>query len=426
MKIELVESFSFGITNYRVMISRFCIIIFLLQLNTILYAQNPFFEQFSEQAFFGKSPNNYKHQTAIYFDWETSDWEFHPDTVRYQYNEEGKTVSILHANYFDVTGKYTYSFSSMTYDEGLLKKEYRLSWYSASETWDTSWYRRMFYNDKKLITKTESYQKNNFTGEFELAQIDSIQYIYDGDLITQMLVLTYDKISNLYKPGGRYRYMYNVDDILTEEFYDWWSDDSTGYKTVMTKNNIRFNKWDGLFSEKTQIDSFQIFYPMSNNPEMNAACKLNYDDQDNETDYIVYGLVDSLWELSSWTKQHHTYNADSAIVMTIDTELEGGNFINVSKVVYQDFFVVGMKKVISETRADKVYPIPSKEIVNIELINNEEAKFYIYDITGRLLFESAISNGKGQIERNGLNAGIYYYRIVGENNSESSGKLVFE
>ncbi|MEI6820320.1 MAG: lamin tail domain-containing protein [Bacteroidota bacterium] len=87
----------------------------------------------------------------------------------------------------------------------------------------------------------------------------------------------------------------------------------------------------------------------------------------------------------------------------------------------------GIKEYTSETY--KVYPNPATNDVNIELntVHNDDIYFQLYDLEGRMLNEVSMK-GKTKItvSRNGLQSGIYIYRISTNNSVEGAGKLIFE
>jgi hypothetical protein len=67
----------------------------------------------------------------------------------------------------------------------------------------------------------------------------------------------------------------------------------------------------------------------------------------------------------------------------------------------------------------KVYPNPTNSNVTIELnsnfLNNNSDYFYLYDEMGQLLEKELLSNGITTIPLIKVAQGIYYYRIVDEN-----------
>ena len=76
-----------------------------------------------------------------------------------------------------------------------------------------------------------------------------------------------------------------------------------------------------------------------------------------------------------------------------------------------------------------VYPNPATSEINIEwnTIHNGDLYFQLYDLEGRMLNEVSMK-GKTKItvSRNGLQNGIYIYRIVNNQTVSGAGKIIFE
>jgi hypothetical protein len=57
-----------------------------------------------------------------------------------------------------------------------------------------------------------------------------------------------------------------------------------------------------------------------------------------------------------------------------------------------------------------VYPVPASEYIIIENLSGQSSELFLYDITGRELFSSAIS-GKSHVNTGSFPPGIYLLRI---------------
>ena len=86
-------------------------------------------------------------------------------------------------------------------------------------------------------------------------------------------------------------------------------------------------------------------------------------------------------------------------------------------------------KEFSTTENYKVYPTPATNQINVEwnTIHDNEMYFQLYDLEGRLLNKVSMK-GKTKItlNRNGLQSGIYIYRIVNNQTITGAGKIIFE
>lgn len=72
-----------------------------------------------------------------------------------------------------------------------------------------------------------------------------------------------------------------------------------------------------------------------------------------------------------------------------------------------------------------VFPIPSSHYLNIESdISLENAIISIYEMSGRLVHQERIEEGRNDIDISGLNAGIYIYQIQVGSEAIESGKFI--
>lgn len=73
-----------------------------------------------------------------------------------------------------------------------------------------------------------------------------------------------------------------------------------------------------------------------------------------------------------------------------------------------------------------VYPNPIFETATIELLNSQGrgGVFSLYHSNGQMVLEKEFLNNKIQLERNGMAAGIYFFKIENASGIEGSGKLV--
>jgi len=75
--------------------------------------------------------------------------------------------------------------------------------------------------------------------------------------------------------------------------------------------------------------------------------------------------------------------------------------------------------------AFKYYPNPSKGTIHFEgfILNNENAKLKIYDVTGNLIVEKTLTSGKQNFDCFIENSGAYYFVINAKENRQS-GKII--
>ncbi len=90
-----------------------------------------------------------------------------------------------------------------------------------------------------------------------------------------------------------------------------------------------------------------------------------------------------------------------------------GNFIVMDSVTFASKNYcnsVGIQNSSKKTLSLKIYPNPANENVTVELSDNTQSELYIYDFSGRIMYENQINN-KITINVKNWNSGIYLIRI---------------
>jgi hypothetical protein len=60
----------------------------------------------------------------------------------------------------------------------------------------------------------------------------------------------------------------------------------------------------------------------------------------------------------------------------------------------------------------KIYPIPANDVLKVESLT--EAKYQIYDISGKMILSNEITQGINNINTTGLTTGIYLLKITND------------
>jgi hypothetical protein len=90
---------------------------------------------------------------------------------------------------------------------------------------------------------------------------------------------------------------------------------------------------------------------------------------------------------------------------------------------------VGVEDLESFDSSMKVYPNPMRNYATIEFENNDGSaySFTLYDMSGRTVrVIEEIRTGHFQLQRDGLNSGIYNFRLSGDNGNVFNGKLIIQ
>jgi len=74
----------------------------------------------------------------------------------------------------------------------------------------------------------------------------------------------------------------------------------------------------------------------------------------------------------------------------------------------------------------KLYPNPSNGLVTLELnnVNNEELYVEVYDVIGKLVYKTNITENRTDIDLTNMNAGIYYVSVNSNNNKKVSKIMI--
>lgn len=101
---------------------------------------------------------------------------------------------------------------------------------------------------------------------------------------------------------------------------------------------------------------------------------------------------------------------------------EGGNNV---KYVQANFTVDVVE--LKNDLVTNAYPLPSKDIVTIQFMNQNQSQFTIelFDMSGKLVMTDKGSSGEYVLKKAGLQNGIYTYTIMVEN-TIGTGRIIFE
>ena len=95
---------------------------------------------------------------------------------------------------------------------------------------------------------------------------------------------------------------------------------------------------------------------------------------------------------------------------------------------FEDWWEFDMYMGVNEfdESAFNVYPNIATDYVNFEYDNNPNFEISIFDQMGRLIRTESTSNGKIKLDRNGENAGIYFYQVSIDDKQVHSDRLIFQ
>jgi hypothetical protein len=76
-----------------------------------------------------------------------------------------------------------------------------------------------------------------------------------------------------------------------------------------------------------------------------------------------------------------------------------------------------------------IYPNPSKASINIELMDEAQTRkpeLKLYDAMGAMVINKSLTNKTTTLNTNNFPSGIYLYKVIEDNKTVQSGKLIFQ
>jgi len=76
-----------------------------------------------------------------------------------------------------------------------------------------------------------------------------------------------------------------------------------------------------------------------------------------------------------------------------------------------------------------IYPNPSKTSINIDIIDSSKiknAELKLYDALGAVIVNTTLTNMKTTISTSKFTTGIYFYKVLDNDKTIQSGKLIFQ
>ena len=215
-----------------------------------------------------------------------------------------------------------------------------------------------------------------------------------------------------------------------------------GTTTDLTGTTI-YATWDGDFQVIKKILTIKN---VSNEVKTLQVTRVKIDEVSGAEDYLCWGKSlddgqcyskDDVTPENPWTTPHiysfvpnedgilyvyHIPNGNDGSAKYKYYIEEDGTVIDSIEVVYNYFLSTPEQKPASFL----VYPNPAKNILNIDAanVNSSSSNMTLYDISGKMIVEHQIDNGKTQLDISGLNHGVYFYTIRSNNAIIETKKLV--
>ena len=106
------------------------------------------------------------------------------------------------------------------------------------------------------------------------------------------------------------------------------------------------------------------------------------------------------------------------IVLTITDSVNNSTSVTVTVTVTDN--TLGVEENSFEIKNIKLYPVPTKDILNIKIPNNiEKGHLKLFDINGKLVMEKELENETSVLSLQNLQDGIYILKITIDNKTIS-------
>jgi hypothetical protein len=376
----------------------------------------------TQRKFLSKTSQTFLPRTMYEYDWMDSVWEIIPDTTYYQYNEENQIETQIRTlvNGIDITViKAIY-----LYQNGQNIAIFEFSRKITTESWDTTGMELMYYNSIGKIIKTENYFFH--LGQPILLSRDSMAYTYHNGMLTEAEYFYWDVIAEKYNDRYKEIYTYDMQGILTEVLHQVWNRANDTYYNISKHFDISWHKWTGdIINQTSLLATYKGARWVDSSFKWEEKYTATFDTKDNLTMQKSEFLYDSIWVTQLWNEYLHTYNSDGTLVQTIWNWYNGIEIEPATKYVYSNFFT-GLKNVVYNNASVSIYPNPISDKAYISIGDKDEARFFMYDITGRMVNDLNIYNGEAVIEKGNLLQGVYFYRLIDAAGAVSTGKVVIK
>jgi hypothetical protein len=409
-----------------------------------------------------------------YFWEQGSNVWYHSSNSVYSYNETGQLLEQLTTEPMLGTNM---SKETMAYDTHGNMTEY-ISYYWIENAWEISWgNKRVYTYDNNGNITEEIYQwwdylssswvnesKNvnaydnngNFTEQYH-------QYWENGAWVNEWRELVTNstsgipiEVTNYYWEGGEWIPDEKYIDIVWHNWENWEYSEPESYIGQYYDNGqwINYVKYNAIYTGENYVGTYEmwennawvnsdrdtytetateqiyLYQYWENGQWVNSERETQtFDDHGTPTGYISEYWENGAWVINYASAETHTYNNDGDITETISMYWDEmtSSFVNFSKYVYSNFYyfqsgITGRKSSIDVS----IYPNPVSSSINIKMneagINQYQVE--ILNITGQTVYTNSYSSFSSSINVENLETGLYFVRIITDNNKTHSYKIM--
>jgi len=324
------------------------------------------------------------------FDWQQNLWVMRNRTY-YSYDIHARLTEIYKINYDAVTQQYSSSEkNSISYDScHNSSTDIFCKWDTINQNWQ-SVNKTVYFNDSlNRPSRKECYNYNPITGSFNIY----LRYDFNhsgSDTLSEVTVWTVDSTGNELKKLLKWNLVYgSLGELLSIE-NSYWNEPSNCF----VQGDTRYKPYyDYGYPESALV--FPSHYPKSlYQLPYNRESSSNFAFLCNRVQRMHFDTVANNWVYGAETRFRYT------------------DFVETITPYYSE-------------QNSLVFPNPAHNNVYVNLPEDLVwAEFRLYDLSGKLLIETAVNNGS-EVALYSVKPGIYVYKIV-EDDVNFTGKLVVE
>jgi hypothetical protein len=360
--------------------------------------------------------------------WFDNEWDF-ADTNYYEYNSAGRITKETTIRY---DGSIRISNNSY-FESGKTKSIVRLFKSSGTANFDTSEI-TVYTLDAKgnFETLTQKFYTN---GQFNSEYITKNIITYGANhRIENYIEQIWNDDKNAFENQIKIDVSYDTEGKVTSLTINKYDTTGSTFTPIERYANITWQVWEG--------NIIDLMYG-----ESNALVKSLITEEYDETSWIVSGRsnftynnknhlltnLDESFDGSNYDTSYFennilTYNSNDDLTERITQywDRETRSIMNAVKENYSDFIVVNsVTKNNINSNAITVFPNPATHQVTFTGNNTQNGIIIITDLIGKTIASTAMENGTAVVNKDQINAGIYIYQIISNNQIVSAGKLIF-
>uniref|UniRef100_UPI003217A870 T9SS type A sorting domain-containing protein n=1 Tax=uncultured Draconibacterium sp. TaxID=1573823 RepID=UPI003217A870 len=401
----------------------------------------------------------YQPSFAAEIDWQKPEMQstnaynasFHPNYFVMDY--QNQLDSMVQFKYYGNDSSYQYKiqYKNSVVGNQTVREAIQYEWQNG---WQEKIKNEYTYNSEGELAKSADYIMDTITAQWQ--QTIKNMYGYKNGKKDNNVTQQMDSVSHAWKNSLKYEYKYNNGDSVTQKFMYSWNDEANEwenqYKYEYYYNNLNCQdssfqyQWDSLANQWERQYKYEFQYNINNQLEKQYqfcydsieaqwdSCACNLYEYENEYlykhEYCIYDSINNEWDYE-WKheyfynsegeiKQLHRYKHSSLKSTASDWELDTKDFY------FYSYEVTGITDTENLAMQEiSIYPNPASEQLVLELVDIENCRLQIIDITGKCLKQYLIRSNKTVISLTQFKPGAYFF-VIDNGISKRANKVIVQ